>query len=365
MTATEADAVSSKAGAGPIAAARRAVVACAGLLAVLYTVLIPAGDRGHFDHFTYLRTIRYMQDGEGYYDAMRLGFLDGGITLGHARAYRMPTAFLVWRWIPEDVLWGAFLLLVVVAATALLARITPHPWLAMPVACYLLLTGRMPGGDLTESWLLVEYWSIPLLAGGVVAWQHRRDGLSAALFCGAAMLREISAPVLVFGLIAAHRAGRDRRPWLAALCVFGSSFALHLSVAAARLEPPGNDAVLWGTGTPPSSIVDMATWMLPGPPVLWLAAWGLAVWQAWRRDLFLLLAPVLGLPVLGLFVDRPYWGLVVIPFVLVLAGEAVVDGVNAARRRAAAGAGSSPPPGTPGPGPGSPVAAGAPPSAGS
>lgn len=344
-------------------AARRAVVACAAALSVVYALVTPAGDRGHADHFTYLRTIRYMQDGDGYYDAMRQAFLDIDTVLGHARAYRMPSAFLVWRWIPEEVLFGAFLLVVVVGATALFARLTPNPWLALPVTVYLLMTGRMPGGDITEAWLLVEYWSIPFLVGGVLAWQQRRDGLSAGLFCAAALLREVSAPVLVLGLVAAYRAGRPLRPWLVGLGVFFAGFAVNLRIAQGLIDPPGNDAVLWGTGTPPGSIVDMATWMLPGPAVIWLALWAAAIWQAHRRDLLLLLAPILGLPFLGLFVDRPYWGLVVVPFILVLGGEAVLDGVSAARRRAAAGAGSSPRPGTPAPGPGSPAAAGAPPSA--
>lgn len=346
-----------------LVAARRAVVALSGLASALWLLLVDAGPQGHADHFTYRRTVAYMQDGRGYYDAMQQAFADIDTTLGHARAYRMPTAFWIWRWIPEDLLYVAFLAVVVVGTTALLVRLTEHPWAVLPVPLYLLHAGRLEGGGVTELWLLVEFWSVPALVAGVLAWERGRDGLSAGCFLFAALLREVSVPILGMGLVLAHLRGRDRRPWLASLLAFAVAFGVHLTVAGNRIEPPGNDAVLWGTGDPPGTIVHLATYLLPGPAVLWLAAWVLAIWQAHRRDLLLLLAPVLGLPALGLFVDRPYWGLVVVPFVLWLAGEAVAERLSAERRRGAAAEGSSPPPGTPLPGPGTPAAAGAPPSA--
>ena len=343
--------------------ARRLVVALSGLLSVAYLAFTDAGPSGHADHFNYLRTVQHMQDGQGYYPAMRQAFLDGGVTLGRARAFRLPTIFWLWRWIPESLLYATFLLVVVVGTTWLMVRITNHPWAALPVALYLASAGRLANTAVSELWLLVEFWSVPALAGGVLAWERGRDGLSAGCFLLAALLREVSAPLLCSGLLVAHLRGRTRRPWLVALGVFSITFAVHLVIAQRYVVTPGNDADLVGTGNAPWSVFGMATFPLPGATALWLIPFALGLYQAWRRDLLLLLAPVFGLPILGLVVDRPYWGIVVVPFTLLLAGELVAERISDARRRGAAAEGSSPPAGTPTPGRGTPAAAPAPASA--
>ena len=178
--------------------ARRIVVALSGLLSVAYLTLTAAGPSGHTDHFNYLRTVQHMQDGQGYYPAMRQAFLDGGVTLGRARAFRLPTIFWLWRWIPEGLLYAAFLLVVVVGTTWLMVRLTNHPWAALPVALYLASAGRLANTDISELWLLVEFWSVPALAGGVLAWERGRDGLSAAA-SSSPRSREVSAPLLFSG----------------------------------------------------------------------------------------------------------------------------------------------------------------------
>ena len=61
---------------------------------------------------------------------------------------------------------------------------------------------------------------------------------------------------------------------------------------------------------------------LPGPDVVAVLLWAIALWWVLRdRDLRSFVAPLLLLPVVGLFVGRDYWGLLVVPLELVAAGE--------------------------------------------
>ena len=328
---------------GIVGTSRRRCLPVVGVMAAVAAVLwraVPVGSVGAQDHYTYLRTVEYMQRGQDYYTAMRDAFGDLGTTIGHARAYRLPGIYLFWRAIPAEWLYGTFIVVVVLLTTYLLARASTTPWAALPVGLYLMAAGRIPWaaeGELRETWMLVEFWAVPLVAGALLCWRRRQWWWAAALLTLAALTREVTAPLLVGGLVAAHVGGLPRRPWLAGLGAFVTLFGVHLLVAGGHIDPPGNDAILLGTGAPPGTVLDMTAWVLPGGVLAGVVLWFGAVERLYRRDRLELvfMAPLLLLPLTGLLVDRAYWGIVVVPFTLFYTAELL--GLLAARARSSDG----------------------------
>lgn len=103
-------------------------------------------------------------------------------------------------------------------------------------------------------------------------------------------------------------------------------YATHAAAAAARLPDRGQDATLTGTGNPPQSVWEMMAWMIPAPDWVGVAVIAVAIVHLVRSRPDLL--PLLGLFAVagaGLFVARPYWGFVFIPFGLLLCGEWLAD----------------------------------------
>jgi hypothetical protein len=306
-----------------------------------------------------------MRAGEGYYAAMRQAFLDIDVTIGHARGYRLPTPFWFWELFPADLLYGVFLLVVVVGSLVLLTRITTTvaalPW----VTLVLLYAGRSTGfADEAnwEAWMLVELWVVPLILGTVVAWRSRRDGWAAALAAAATLCRETAAVLLIGGLIAAVVDRRPWRPWAVSSVATGLAYLAHVAVASGYADPPGTFAQLFGTGDGIDTVLYMTMWNLPGPVLIGAVLWALGCWRLWHRPERWLLAPLFALPLTGLLVNRPYWGILLIPLMVTFAVEQVVTPRGDARTAGAGGAGSSPPPRTRSLGRGNPAAEVAPPS---
>lgn len=343
-----------------------AAVALAGIVA--YPQVFPDRGRGHFDHYVFLDVIRRMHGGPGFYSAYRDAFVDVGVTLGQTRSFRLPTAFLLYRVVPVGWLFALFLVVVVAGTTLLLLWLTERPVVVLPVTLYLLTTGRIPtfSPGSSESWLLSELWCVPAIAGSLLAWKRERWWLAAGLAALAAITREHSALLLLGGLVAAHVDHRPRRPWLVAIGATGTVFVLHTVLASGYTQAGGTDATFLGTVDPPASLLHMMGWGIPTTDLVGLALWAGAVWAlAHRRRDLLPAGGLLMVPLFGFVTNRPYWGIVMIPFTVFLASELVADTITsaiAARRSAAAGAESSPRPGTPAPGPGSPAGALAPPS---
>jgi hypothetical protein len=214
--------------------------------------------------------------------------------------------------------------------------------------------------------LLSELWCVPAIAGSLLAWKRERWWLAAGLAALASLTREHSALLLLGGLVAAHVDHRPRRPWVVAICVTGAGLALHSLLASGYTQPGGTDATFLGTANPPSSLLHMMGWGIPTTDLVGLALLAAAAWAlAHRRRDLLPAAGLLFVPLFGFVTDRPYWGIVMIPFTVFLAADLAADTIAAitgARRAAAAGAGSSRRPGTPAPAPGSRAGALAPPS---
>jgi hypothetical protein len=269
------------------------------------------------DQFLYDQTVDRMRDGDGYYEAAAATFKSVGGAVETARAFRPPTAFLVWRWIPEGLLWPGYVVFVC-AATGLLLLFASRAAIAVPiVVAYLLALGRV-----SVEYLFVELWTVPLTAGCLLAHQRRRDGVAAGCALVATAVRELAAPLVAGGLFAARIARRPLRPWAIAAAGGAALYGLHLLLLQDHLSSAGTEQELLGTGSL-GAVVDIAGFQLPAGALLGPALWALALAALWRRGRaqVALLGPLMLLPLVGLLVDRPYWGGMVVPFELLLAGE--------------------------------------------
>jgi hypothetical protein len=287
--------------------------------------LVPKGGHAHLDHLAFLETLRRMRSGQGYYTALRDTFAaDWGVRLGGPRSYRLPYLFEVLRFVPEAWLLAVFALVVVIGTGVLLAAATDRPLAAVPVTAFLLVAARNPRLlDGIESWMLVELWTVPLLALSYWGWRRDRPWVAALAAAAAALTRELAWPVLLLGLLLAGGRHGSRRPWAVAIAVGVAGTALHVVAAMGAGSSDGTEATLFGTGRPPGSVVAMLLW--GWPPALGLVVWALAGVHLVRRRSPAPAAALLALPLLGVLVDRPYWGILATPFALLWAGELVGD----------------------------------------
>ena len=326
----------------------QAVVAVvAGLVIIAYGASVPAQRRFQIDHHGMLNTLARMRGGAGYYQAFRTTYLvDIGVRLGGPRSFRTPYLALFLRWIPTGLLWPTFLLLVVGVTTACFLRTTRHPLAVLPVTLYLLMAGRMPAfGGGVEGWLLVELWTIPLLAASTLAWRRQRWWAAAGTAAAATLIRELAAPVLVIGLVMAIRRREPVKPWLVGLGVAVAGWALHIALALQVGSSHGNESTLFGTGRPPSTVFAMMTFAMAIPAIIPIALWALAgVRLATQPRRSVPPVAILALlPLMGVLISRPYWGLPIIPFVVLWGGEELGDRWQAWRAAEAAKAAETAP----------------------
>jgi hypothetical protein len=310
----------------PFWANRGFVAACILAMIVFYAAAVPhRGYYGHFDHYAFAKTVELMDHGENYYDAFRDAFDIQADPPSQARDFRPPLPFLVWRMLPYDHLYTAYLVLVVGATSLLLLFATKHPIAVLPVTLFLLLAGREAGSPSFEAWLLAEAWTVPLIAGSFLAWKFRRWWWAAALAALAVFTRELTFPVLVMGLVLAHQRGLPRKPWIVCGLAAAVGLAAHFVVAAHHTVPWGHEAQFFGTGMGLTSVLFMITWMLPMAAVLGPLLFTIAVVYMYRHRDTWLLWPLMLVPLAGFITNRPYWGLLFIPFMLLFAAEAVIE----------------------------------------
>jgi hypothetical protein len=269
------------------------------------------------DQYLYQDTVRRMRHGADYYEASERTFTAVGGTIETARGFRPPTAFLFWRLLPEGALWPAFLVLVVGATGMILLATGVAPLAALLTVLYLLVLGRF-----SVEYLFVELWAVPLVAGSLAAAASRRWWLAAGLALGATAVRELAVLLIVGGVWAAIAHRQRLRPWLTALVSAAALYALHVVLLSDHLGRHGTEARLLGTGSP-GAAARMMGFQLPAAlvvgPVLWVSG---LVWLH-RSGRLALAGPFAALPLLGLVADRPYWGALVVPFLLAWTYELV------------------------------------------
>jgi hypothetical protein len=300
--------------------ARRVTAAAIVVICAVFAFRAPA-DPVRYDND---RIVSRMRSGEGYYDAAERTFEEVGGTIETARGYRPPTAYLLWRWLPHAALWPAYAMLVAASAGLVLLLLARNPWGPLLATVYLLALGSH-----AVEYLFTELWVVPLVAAAFVARRRGREALGAAMALTATAVRELAVTAIVGGVLAARR----RVPWLAALATAAVLYAIHARLVAPHLGDSGTEARLLGTGSV-RAVVDMMGFQLPVHSLTGPVVWLLAVVGTWRARQLRLLGPHLLLPFIGLVVDRPYWGALVVPFTIVAAVDAVADVVTRRPRAA-------------------------------
>ena len=109
----------------------------------------------------------------------------------------------------------------------------------------------------------------------------------------------------------------------------------HLAHPYLVAHGKGVELPLLGTGGP-GSVATMMGFALPLGVVVGPILWSAAVVHCWRRAEVLALG-LLVVPLTGVLIARPYWGLVSLPAVVVFGTEGIADLVGVFRRRATAG----------------------------
>jgi len=277
------------------------------------------------DEFIYAHTVARMKRGESYYRAASDSYREVGGSVETTRAFRPPTVYLFWRWVPTNLLWPTYVVLVAVATGLILLGATTEPFVLPLVTIYLLALGRV-----SVEYLFAEVWAVPLVAATVLEIDRRRWRWAAAFAVAATAVRELAGGLLAGGLLAAVLRKQPWRPWAVGLVVTGALYALHARLLEPYLNAHGTEAKLLGTGSV-GSVLHMAGFQLPGGRALGLVIWVLATVNVVRTGRFPNLAFFATLPLLGLLVDRPYWGAIVVPFLILWAGEEVVTIAGRAR----------------------------------
>lgn len=277
-------------------------------LAIIIAWALSAGpaDTYDVDHLAHRQTAETME--LGFHHAMDQAMIerDGGPS-GSVRSFRLPTLFWIWSVTGTD--WATFLAFLACFAIVLV-WLLPRP-LGVPVIILYLTVNSFPLLDRgwQAQWLAVELWAVPVAMIGIALWWRRRDIPAAAVATSAAFLREHLALLLIGGLLQAWREGRRSWPWLTGLASFGLFYAWHAASTLPRLADVGAEAALWGGGI--DGFIAISSFGIPGGFLLW----GLAFWRC-RRDW--LPIPLLLLALAGFLVDRPYWGLMVVPMALLV-----------------------------------------------
>lgn len=291
---------------------------------VLYAVVAPTRGHEHFvDQVINRETVDRMRAGAGYYPAMDRALRDHIGPASSVRAFRLPTAFLVWRVLPRRAVWLLFVALVGVTAW-LLMRLTATPWSGPFVALYLLHVARPhTSAGFVDQYLLVELWTVPAVAGALLLWRRSRWAAAAGLALLAVAVRELAALLLIGGLLWALVWRRPWRPWALAIAGGVALVAVHAALTVPHLAAHGKEAALLGTGGA-RRVLTMLDVGIPGPQLVGLALWllgGLVL--ARDRELACFAGPYYALPLVGLLVGRDYWGILVVPFAIAWSAQVV------------------------------------------
>ena len=285
------------------------VVAITAVLAVGSAVRTP---RLKNDPLVYLGALHRMRGGQGYYRALDAAMREGRIgPVETVRAFRLPTAFLLWRWLPTDhLVWVGFLVLVV-AATAAMAWTVREPLCALLFAGYLIVVG-------TDGYSAPELWAAPLIAIGFALAMRGRTLTAVAVLLVASSMRELAILALIGVVLDGWGRPAVRRAALGGCSLLAVGALLHARGVRPYLVPQGQglEAHLLGSARLPQSLLRMSGAWLPAAMVLGPILVVLAVRWVRTHCRGRMVLPHLALLLTGLAVHRPEWGLLIVPFTL-------------------------------------------------
>jgi hypothetical protein len=312
------------------------------LICAFYLWLAPVkADAEMIDHGLFRITVQSMRDGSDYYSAYdeALDIVYGPTRAGVTetiRGFRLPTTFFAWHLLPNDqYVWWLFVGISGLAGIAA-SKFLTRPVLGVLVVVYLLSIGMLiEGGRWTAQFMTTELWAVPPLFGAVLMARRERWWLAAGLALLATLIRELAAPFLLVGTGLALLGRVPRAPWFTAFGIAALAYAGHVALVIPHIDPNVVQNPIIDDVALPWTIIEMMGFALPAGVVIGPVLWGFAVWhvisQRWILD-----ASLLALPLVGVIIDRPYWGILVVPFAIVWGLEGMFDLIASQRKIIAA-----------------------------
>jgi hypothetical protein len=320
------------------------VLGVVAILIVAWALFAPHATMREYDDSNFRQVVASMRSGRSYYAAYAPVYKGNGTVIGCSTAFRPPLAFEFWSLFPVSWLYGVFLVTVVGGTAALIAFNTRWPWVAIPVALYLVQAGHAVGHRaVVEQFLDVELWTVPLLALAFVLYRRRHTRAAVVVGVVIPLVRELGLIFLLAGLFTAIVRRLPKLAWLLGIAVTIVLLGLHYHLASQHTYANGICVKLFGTGHPPHTVLTMMGFPIPRGVYLGVALWLAALWEVIHRGDGPLAAPLLLLALTGAVVTRNYWGFVFIPFQIWWACEAsarLYARVHQSRRP------TGPPPGT-------------------
>ncbi len=308
------------------------------LICAFYLWLAPVkADAEMIDHGLFRITVQSMREGGDYYASYdaALDIVYGPTRAGVTetiRGFRLPTTFFAWHLLPNDqYVWWLFVGLAGLAGIAA-SRFLTRPVLGVLVVVYLLSIGMLvEGGRWTAQFMTTELWAVPPLFGAVLMARRERWWLAAGLALVAVLIRELAAPFLLVGVGLALLGRVPKAPWFTAFGLAALAYAGHVALVIPHIDPNAVQNPIIDNVDLPRTIVEMMGFGLPAGAVIGSVLWIFAVWHTIGHRWFLE-ASLLALPLVGVIIDRPYWGILVVPFAIVWGLEGILD-LIASRRR--------------------------------
>ena len=275
-----------------------------GVIAIAFVFLWPRPITGaDADLVAYRRTLAAMSKGVDYYTAMEEALEGIDSAPSQIRSIRLPTAFYLWR----TGIYEAPVVFALISFTGAIVARSSGPAIGLALVGW-LSSVAFPFGY--EQWGAVEFWCLPFVTSAILAIERDRWSGACALAFVAALLRELCAPLLLGGAFAAWRAKRPVWPWLVATAAWIGAFTWHAIQASSHLSAAGGEKELFLSGGL-RSMVEMAG---PYSYGIGLVVVTVAVIVArGRPEWWFAIGLVAGIPLIGLLIDRPAWGILALP----------------------------------------------------
>ncbi|MCE1246495.1 MAG: hypothetical protein LWY06_07625 [Firmicutes bacterium] len=300
-----------------------------------------------------LKTFYLMKHGADFYSAYSLAFAEKadspGMGPGNLWNWRMPTVFYIWKWLlPKDGFYIFYFYLIICILMLWLMFSIASVYLEHPLNLIapLLVCPLFVYGAAGFWYTFSEYWGVFFLFAGIWGIFKRNIPVTAAGITLALVTRSFFiipwAGLMLFVLLK-----KDRKQILACLLpfvVFAAAFLAHyfkvMSLSGAEISPPGewmrgNFSHFLATMGFGSALVSQPEISIP--MIVCLAA--VVIVKMKNDHNIRMLAGAAFLPmILFIFVgpetERAYWGIIYLPFLLLLAGLCPVIIPEARRKEA-------------------------------
>ncbi len=283
-----------------------------------FAVPLTSGNEVDVDELVYVQTLESMQEGQGYYPAMRDALIaKEGAPPTQIRSFRTPVVFWLLAMVPSG-LWH-LAALVPFAASIGLSVPTAKPFGSRAALIAVAGVGTMAVAYSNHLYLHAEVWALPSILGGLLALRNNKAYSPWLLAFGLAT-RELYA--VLFGVCMVYdwlRNSSYRRHWLGAGASVSMFGLIHANRAADFVAETGYEAPFGNEKLNPTFVfsaispgVGWLSWTL-GVAIVVFGAFGLA--RVIKSDPIapLVAAHVMLMLPVTLVLGRVYWGYTFVP----------------------------------------------------